>query len=570
MKVFVKGKHQVELKQSDYLGAGGEGTIYARGGTAYKLYHDPTKMIAPNKIQELSSLTQSNIIRPLDVLLDDKNTPIGYSMRHISTTNALCQTFTKAFRDRNKITNDTIVNLVQNMQQTVNHVHQHNVLIVDLNEMNFLIDDKFKEVYFIDVDSWQTPHYPATAIMESVRDRHCNGKWTKETDWFSFGIVSFQMFVGIHPYKGKHPTLNGFDERMLANASVFRKDVTYPKVVLPFSVIPQNYLDWYKAVFEDGKRFPPPVDLVATIVLPVQVRKIVGTDNFEIKEVFSLPEEIIDYLNLGVRITQTTKGVYINEKIASHAAHNLEVVTSLTPKMNKVILTTIQNGPKLYNATDKEEIPFTGTMEQSYQYSGRLYYKTGGSLFEMNWLEHNKIIPSPKLVANVHEQATKLYDGVAMQNLLGKHFATITPESGKSYTIALPEVSGQVMDAKFDNNVLMVIASKAKKGAKKTGTQTLDLEYTRTAYRFSPDYSTHDLKQAVVKEFVPLNFVVLDTGICCIINEDENVVLFRNKKDDPLVKIIDDPIVKGDLRLFKNGSQVVFADADTLYSLKLK
>ena len=55
--------------------------------------------------------------------------------------------------------------------------------------------------------------------MDSVRDRHAAG-WNEGTDWFSFALVSFQMFVGIHPYKGKHPALKTLDERMAQNVSV--------------------------------------------------------------------------------------------------------------------------------------------------------------------------------------------------------------------------------------------------------------------------------------------------------------------------------------------------------------
>jgi hypothetical protein len=569
VNIHIKGKGPVSLTTRDFIASGGEGSVYAKGGQAFKIYTDPAKMIATQKIQELGSLTLPNIIRPVDVLLNDNNLPIGYSMRHLSNTNALCQVFTKAFRDRNNITNEQIIKLVQNMQGTVDHVHQHNILIVDLNEMNFLIDDKFKDIYFIDVDSWQTKSFPATAIMESVKDRHANGKWTKETDWFSFGIVSFQMFVGIHPYKGKHPTLNGFDERMLANASVFRKNVTYPKVVLPFSVIPQNYLDWYKAVFEDGKRLPPPTDLVATIVITTTVRKISGTDNFEIKEMFVLPEEIIGYgVHGGTRIAMTKDSVFVNgQRQSVKLQKGSETFAAVTPKLSNVILGYTESGNlNLFDTGSKKVIPTSIAAERITSYEGRMYYKSGGSVFELQWMERvGDTKAAPRLVANVHENATKLFDGVAMQNLLGKHYATIFPESNKSYTIALPEISGQIMDAKFDRNVLMVISANAKKVGNKQ-----DIEYNRHVFRFDAGYVNHDHQLATVKEFVPLNFVVLDTGNCCSINEDENVVIFRNKKDDALVKIIDDPSVRGDVRLFRNETQAVFAKGDTLYSLRMK
>ena len=120
---------------------------------------------------------------------------------------------------------------------------------------------------FIDVDSYQTPGFKATALMDSVRDRHChNNQFTPDTDWFSFGIVSFQMFIGIHPYKGKHPDLADMDARMMQNISALNKAVSVPKVCYAFDVIPQAYLCWYKAVFEQGKRCAPPFDLNAPVL----------------------------------------------------------------------------------------------------------------------------------------------------------------------------------------------------------------------------------------------------------------------------------------------------------------
>ena len=32
--------------------------------------------------------------------------------------------------------------------------------------------------------------------------------------WFAFAVVTFQLFTGIHPYKGKHPSVLDLDARM--------------------------------------------------------------------------------------------------------------------------------------------------------------------------------------------------------------------------------------------------------------------------------------------------------------------------------------------------------------------
>ena len=152
-RYFVHGKGELRLCRSDFKAQGGEGAVYVKGSTAYKIYADPTRAIPLAKIDELSVLDQPNIIRPLDLILDGKNTPVGYSMRSVEKAHALCQLFPKAFRQRNNLTPELMLRLVLRLQAGVSHVHDKGILIVDLNELNFLVSADFSEVFFVDVDS---------------------------------------------------------------------------------------------------------------------------------------------------------------------------------------------------------------------------------------------------------------------------------------------------------------------------------------------------------------------------------------------------------------------------------
>ena len=64
MKVFVKGKGEIELDKKDFINSGGEGDIYKHGRTVYKLYHDHKNMLPYEKIQELSLIKDQNVIIP--------------------------------------------------------------------------------------------------------------------------------------------------------------------------------------------------------------------------------------------------------------------------------------------------------------------------------------------------------------------------------------------------------------------------------------------------------------------------------------------------------------------------
>ncbi len=67
-----------------------------------------------------------------------------------------------------------------------------------------------------------------------------------------------------------------------------------PAACLPFSVIPQSYLDWYRAVFEQGQRVPPPQSVQAAIPLAAaRLAQTVASHSFEITELHEFDSEII-------------------------------------------------------------------------------------------------------------------------------------------------------------------------------------------------------------------------------------------------------------------------------------
>ena len=62
-KYYIQGGGQVELTRSDFKAQGGEGSIYVQGSTAYKVYTDPARMIAPAKVGELATLAHALLLQ---------------------------------------------------------------------------------------------------------------------------------------------------------------------------------------------------------------------------------------------------------------------------------------------------------------------------------------------------------------------------------------------------------------------------------------------------------------------------------------------------------------------------
>ena len=558
MKVIVQNQGTVNLDKRLFIASGGEGQIFASGQTAYKIYTDPKHMMPLGKIQELSSITDLNVIRPQEIVYDTNKKPIGYTMRFVPNTYALVQLFTKAFRQREGLTHETIQKLIQKLRNIIEHIHDHKILIVDLNEMNFLVNHGFSEIFAIDTDSYQTPSYPATAIMDSIRDRHSK-TFNELTDWFAFGIISFQMFVGIHPYKGKHPKVKDLEDRMKGNLSVFNKDVSMPHVCYPLDVIPDSYKQWYKEIFENGKRLPPPEDFQASVpIITAIIHKIVGSNNFDISEVMSLDETIISiYSGANLRILTDSK-FYLNKNKNIPIKHPLKIAITT---VGKVPIIAKLNSEKLilHNADKNKEISNQIYGQKLMEYNGNLYVASGDNILYVDFMEVGEnIIAASNIVASILPNATKIFDGVIIQNLLGAKYVSIFSEPKTHRQIHIKELDKyRIIDAKYDNNILMLIGSNNN-------------IYDRFVIKFSDDWKNYDVR--IINNVSPteLNFVVLDKGVAICLNEDEDLEVFSNRISHQNVTVINDPAVTGDIKLHKYGGKLYFSKGENLYSMTMR
>lgn len=563
MRVYVKGQPEVSLTKSHFVAEGGEGKVFVHGDTGYKVFHDPDKAVASGKIQDLSRITDHRVIAPKDPLYRGRKAlHVGHTFKFVRDTWTLCQLFPRAFREREGFDHKKALELVQQIQVGVRAVHQANVLIVDLNEMNFLVSRDFSTPYFIDVDSYQTPRYPATAIMPSVRDPQVRGlDFNEGSDWFSFAVVSFQLFVGIHPFKGKHPDVKGLEERMKAGISIFDKAVKIPRTAYGLDAIPSSYRDWYEDVFVHGHRNAPPDGSHHVIVLRPVVRKIAGTDNFEITEVAEHDKDIRDlFVGGGHSVVWSDEQILVDRRHAGYWP--TPVAVGFTPKHGHPIaaLSDPYVGTTLMDTTTKEmlkDVIFPkGEMVAANE---TIYIRSRDKILEVVLTEAgNRILASTRVAANVLENACKLYEGVAIQSLLGEPHVSIFPRRSACYQLTVPELKGhKIVQAKHDGGVLMVLA--AEKGT-----------YHRFVFRFDDRYATYDVRKVEDVSPTDLNFITLDSGVCVCVNEEENLELFSCKKGSQSVKTVDDPVLGGDMRLAKDGGTLLFYRGNKIYSMRMK
>lgn len=259
-----QGKRLVLTPQM-HLATGGEGSVYVQGDTVYKLYLDPVKaqrLRISDKLATLQQLARPGIAAPTGALRDKAGTFVGLTLPRVDGE-ALCRLYTNTWQQANQFTPKDAAAVSLAMREIVAHAHAKGAVMVDANELNWLVEGVRPTV--IDVDSWQVPGFPASAIMASIRDPLASTGFTPGSDWYAWAIVTFQLWCGIHPFKGVHPDFGrtALEERMRANASVYDPRVRWPAATRPLSTIPGKLSAWYEQVFSSADRSAPPSDLSA-------------------------------------------------------------------------------------------------------------------------------------------------------------------------------------------------------------------------------------------------------------------------------------------------------------------
>jgi len=558
MNVYVNGK-KIVLSQKDYVTKGGEGSIYRKGSIAFKIYEDLKKMIPLAKIGELSQLDHPSIVRPQDPIYNEQKHLVGFTMDWLGNDMvALCKLFTNNFRDNNGITSDSTIELVENIKNGIHFVHQKKCLIVDGNELNYMVAKDFVTPYFIDVNCWQTPSFGADAIMPSIRDWSTN-KFTEVTDWFSFAIVAFQLFVGIHPFKGKHKSYkkNDFINRIKDGVSVFNPEVSLPPTVRDFNLIPTAYKNWFFKIFEHGNRTPPP-NLPGEIGhVQVHVHLVKSTDNFEIRELFEVADQIL-FHNSQQKVTKTKERLYIGR--TDYKVRDAEVI--FTPLKQIPVLVRIVDDKVRFKALGAEDPNIDLTAKDMMIANNILYLRNRDRLMEMDFKEMGgKIHSVIKRTWNIEANAARIFGNVIYQSALGTSVLAIplsTHTKSAFVTKRIPELDEyQIIDARYENRVCILTGHKAG-------------VYSRIIIIFDERHDKYRCRYISDIDYSAINFTTLDNGVCVMVTDDDAIEIFLNRIDKPDVKRIEDPVINSTMRLCKDGTTLKFFRDNKVYQIKMK
>ena len=221
----------IEIRERNRIGGGGEGDVYAlddRPELVAKVYREPTRFTR-SKLELMANNPPTlpvagdyfPIAWPADLLLARSAQPgsvVGYVMPKLKDSRQVNQVFNPTSRliHAPGFTYRHLVTAAANIAIVVDAVHDRNHVIGDVNESNFLIDDRARAI-LIDADSFQIIDERRTVYYRSLVGKpeytppelqNADFRTTDRTqyhDRFGLGVLIFQLLLeGRHPYAGRY------------------------------------------------------------------------------------------------------------------------------------------------------------------------------------------------------------------------------------------------------------------------------------------------------------------------------------------------------------------------------
>ena len=155
-------------------------------------------------------------------------------------------------------------------------------------------------------------------------------------------------------------------------------------------------------------------------------------------------------------------------------------------------------------------------------------------------------------------KSTRMFEGLAVQSLLGTHYASIFPAPGVCHQVRLAELDGyQVLDARLCRNVLVAVGARGGR-------------YDRLIFRFADDFGSYDSRVVPDVSSTDINFTVLDTGVVLQLTDEGALDLFSRRKGEPDVRTFPEPGIGADARLFHAAAQAYAARGPKLYKFTMR
>lgn len=570
LEVILKGRGLLALRPSDHVATGGEGSVYRKANTVIKIYSDCGKMIRDgmeDKIKILSTFKHKFIISPDDLVVGSDGSPLGFYMS-LADGEPLPRVFTNDFRKRENFGDDDASILADRMREAIQFAHSKGAVLADANEMNWLVKlDKKNgpEPQAIDVDSWAVGKWGAKVIMPSIRDWHTKG-FNQLSDWFAWGVVTFQIYSGIHPFKGKLEgyNQNEMDRRMKDNASVFSKNICLNRAVRDFSSIPRPLLDWYVKVFQKGLRSAPPSPFDSGVQV-AEVNKVmhaaaVASGILVFTKLYGeLGNQAIKIFPCGLALMDS--GIIISLKNQKQVGTAKSRKCELIEVQGGWIKADMDNGKIEFshiNATNlKEEfLSFNINGKKFIRYENRIFLITEKGLTEIIF----KVLGRPLIAIgqtwSAMPNSTKWFDGAGVQDAMGAAYLIVPFGEKSCVQMRVRELDGLVPVAAKAGNRFVAIVMIDRKG-----------NYQKFELTMNSDYTAYKIWQGGT-DTADLNVAILPRGVCAIIADDGELNIFVPAS--ATLNKVKDKNITADMLLANWENRVVYIKGGAVWQVKMK
>lgn len=558
--VFTEAGERVELGSAHFVASGGEGDVYAIGARGFKLAHDPAHACPPAKLAELRRIGDPHVLAPTGALLARPGRggpPVGHELPFVTDTWSACELVPVAFRRRHALPPTTMPALVAALRERVAAVHAAGCLVVDLSEANVLVSRDCTIPRLIDVDSFQTPSFRATAITPTIADpTRAAGDFDASTDWFSFAVLACSLLTGIHPFRGKHPRVKGLAARMKAGLSIFDPAVRLPRACLPLTSIPNPWRDWLHATLQHGQRSAPPRPGGGlTLGAATGPRALAGS--LRMLERAHAPADVRAVLEAHGRLCVHAGGqVWIDGQARLDCR---EAVALGTTAAGGFVAAWAEAGRLHLHDLDRgAAIPCQAAAHAVTSVRGTLYATVGESVARVELVAvGGSLVAGLRPAVRIAPRASRLHAGCVVQQLLGATTVSLLSESGGAEQRRIPQLDGQrIVDAVHDRGVLVVVTRVAG-------------EHERWVFRFRPGRG-HAVRHQTGLPAHAASLVVLDTGVCVALDAYERLELFQRHPDRPELRTVDDPAVGGDWLLHPGDGSVLAGVGARVYQVSMR
>jgi tRNA A-37 threonylcarbamoyl transferase component Bud32 len=544
--------------------SGGEGTVYLLNDKAFKIYHEKSKMIPIGKFRELNKIKNKNVIKPQELIYDEYKNIIGYTMKSIYNTVPLSRLITTDYQKNNNISHSDLITVISNIKNIIDSIHKDKCMVVDINDSNILVNHKL-EVFFIDVDSYKTENYPATALQDFAKDFNVKDyKFTELSDWFSFGLLSTKILLGIHPYMGrwhkykKREKENTLEYRSINNISIFNKDVVFPKTVRSFSFIPKNYYIWFLDIFEKGKRIKPPEklgdffnsvdDLILDIQSHISFKKVLD-NKYKINNIFEgfrnqviLSDNNIYFQNKYIQLKGNYNSIMFNnnDEPMIFKINKNKQIESFNISTNKI---------KIYEQIIADNI---------YVFNNVIYAINKDNFMSLNLINLNEGFLTIKSSFSIMPYASQIFNNCIHQNIMNKSFFYLIHDKNTIPLIKIKELDGlNIVNAKYKNNILIVNYKN-------------NFNYTNMIIKINKSLDKYKIIYKEENDVSNINFTVNDKGVACFIPEDDKMLLLFNYFENDNIREIKDKNIKTNMNLYSYFSNINMFINNEIYQISLK